>query len=161
MSRYAAQTSVSSDKTQAEIEKTLRRYGADEFARGWNADSVVLGFVAHGRQIRFTLPMPHRDDDEFRLTPSRKWEREPRAQEAAYEQAVRQRWRALLLILKAKLEAVESGIVSFESEFLSCTVLPSGQTVTDWLDPQIERAYQTQEMPELLPSTRPAIGGDR
>ena len=41
----------------------------------------------------------------------------------------RQRWRALNLAIKAKLEAVESGIVTFDQEFLAHIVGPSGQTV--------------------------------
>jgi hypothetical protein len=35
------------------------------------------------------------------------------------------RWRALLLMIKAKVEAVESGVVTFEDEWLAHFVLPS------------------------------------
>lgn len=33
---YAAATDVSSDRTRAEIEKTLLRYGAERFSYGWD-----------------------------------------------------------------------------------------------------------------------------
>ena len=48
------------------------------------------------------------------------------AQQAAWEQVCRQRWRALLLIIRAKLEAVASGITTLENEFLANIVLPDG-----------------------------------
>lgn len=58
------------------------------------------------------------------------------------EQAERQRWRALLLVLKAKLEAVESGIAIFESEFLANIVIDrAGHTVGDVLPEQIATIY--------------------
>ena len=62
----------------------------------------------------------------------------------------RKRWRALLLIIRAKLEAVESGITTLESEFLANIVLPDGGTVGQWLAPQIDAAYATVRLP-LMP----------
>lgn len=159
MSTYAASTSVSSDKSRAEIEKTLSRYGASQFMYGWDATRAIVGFVMHDRQVRFVLPMPSRTDSEFTLTPTGR-ERSPAQAEAAYEQAVRSRWRALALVVKAKLEAVETGIVGFEQEFLAHLVLPNGQTVGDWAEPQIAEVYATGAMPALMPGTGPrAIGG--
>jgi hypothetical protein len=77
--------------------------------------------------------------------------RSPDAQRKAYEQAERQRWRALALVIKAKLEAVESGITEFEREFMAHIVLPGGGTVGDWMLPQIEQAYSSGQMPAMLP----------
>ncbi len=151
MSRYAEGTAVSSDKSKAEIEHTLRRYGATAFMSGWDAGRAVIGFEMEGRRIRFTLPMPDRQAREFTHTPGRNLERHRDDQERAYEQAVRQRWRALALVLKAKLEAVAAGITVFEDEFLSHIVLPSGETVGQWLKPQIHLAYETKTMPPMLP----------
>jgi len=37
VSRYAEGTSVPADRSRAEIERTLTRYGADQFAYGWRA----------------------------------------------------------------------------------------------------------------------------
>ena len=75
------------------------------------------------------------------------------AQRSAWEQACRQRWRPLLLIIRAKLEAVESDITTLESEFLANIVLPNGGTVGDWLVPQIEEVYGTGRMPPMLGAT--------
>ena len=51
------------------------------------------------------------------------------AQRSAWEQACRQHWRALLLIIRAKSAAVESGITTLESEFLANVLLPDGGTI--------------------------------
>lgn len=150
MSRYAADTSVSSEASRAEIERTLVRYNADQFMYGWDRTQAVIQFRMENRHIRFLLPMPDRDDDQFKLTPAKRYERSPEDQMKAWEQACRQRWRALALVVKAKLEAVESGITSFEDEFASFIVLPNGTTVGDWLHPQIAQAYDTGTMPNML-----------
>lgn len=155
MSRYAADTSVSAEKSRAEIEATLRRYGADSFGYGWEVDRAVVQFRMLDRQVRFVLDMPDRNDRAFTHTPERKTARTPAQAEAAWEQATRQRWRALNLVIKAKLEAVESGISEFEEEFLAHVVLPDGSTVGQWMRPQIETVYATGRMPSMLPALGP------
>lgn len=151
MSRYAENTSVSSEKSRAEIEATLRRYGASQFMYGWDATSAVIVFQAHGRRVKFVLPMPDQNADEFRLTPGRKLERTTDQVLAAWEQACRQRWRALALVIKAKLEAVEAGITVFDDEFLAHMMLPNGSTVGEWARPQLAAVYESGTMPALLP----------
>lgn len=151
MGRYAKKTSVGSDRSKAEIERTLTRYGAEGFMYGWQGTTAIIAFKMMGRQVKFLLPLPDRFSKEFTHTPTRGTRRADSAAEGAYEQAIRQRWRALTLIIKAKLEAVESGITVFEDEFLAHIVLPNGLTVGDFMLPQIEEAYKTGEMPEMLP----------
>jgi hypothetical protein len=114
----------------------------------------MVAFTMTGRQIRFVLPMPDRGSSEFTHTPARKTRRTEDQIEREYEQAVRQRWRALALYVKAKLEAVETGIVTFDDAFMAYTVLPNGQTMGEWAQPQIEQAYEGGGMPKLL-----AMGG--
>jgi len=149
MTRYAATTSVSSANSKAEIEALVERYGAAQFVSGWSADKAVVGFTMRGRQVKFVLTMPDKGQKEF--THHSKGRRTPEAAIAQWEQACRSRWRALLLVIKAKLEAVESGISVFEDEFMANIVLPDGPTVGEWMRPQIARAYETREMPALLP----------
>jgi hypothetical protein len=153
MNRYAEQTSVSADRSRAEIERILQRYGASSFAYGWQGNEATIMFDKDGRRIRFNLPLPDKTSREFLLTPAKRQRRTPEQAHAAWEQATRQRWRALALLIKAKLEAIESNISSFESEFLNKTVLPGGMTVDTWLLPQIDQAYTTQQLPPLLPGT--------
>ena len=66
------------------------------------------------------------------------------------EQEVRRRWRALLLVIKAKLEAVESGISTMDSEFLAFVVLPSGMTFGEWAAPQLNDLAAKKKMPRLI-----------
>lgn len=150
MSRYAENTTVSSDKSRAEIERTLQRYGADQFMYGWQDGKAVVAFRMNDRHVRFTLTMPDRNDEEFTLTPSKKYYRDEDAAQKAWEQAGRQRWRALALAVKAKLEAVEAQIATFEQEFLAHIVLPDNRTVAEWVSPQIQTAYDSGKMPKLL-----------
>jgi hypothetical protein len=152
MARYAANTEVPSDRSRSEIERTLRRYGATAFAYGWEGNQAQVGFKLASRQIKFRLPLPDPASREFTLTPTGR-ERSAASAEEAYEQAVRQRWRALALVIKAKLEAVEAGISTVEREFLDAIMLPDGRTVGDWLGPQLGEVYAREAMPALLPGS--------
>lgn len=149
MAKYAAGTQVDSGRTRNEIEKTITRYGASSFAYGWDGTRAVIGFHMHDRQVRFVVPMPDRNDTEFTRTPTG-LVRSATAATQAFDQATRQRWRALLLVLKAKLEAVESGIVTWEQEFGMFVVLPDGRTVAEHTAPAIEAAYATDQVRPLL-----------
>lgn len=160
MAKYAAGTDVSSEKSRSEIERTLRRYGASAFAYAWEGNAAMIAFSLSDRHIRFRLPLPDPESLEFTLTPTGKT-RTATAAEAAYEQAVRQRWRALALVIKAKLEACEAGISTVEREFLDSVVLPNGSTVGDWLGPQIAQVYASKQMPALMPGTREDQDRDR
>ena len=150
--KYAETTTVSSEKSRNEIERTLTRYGAKGFMYGWQDNSALIMFKMENRQVKFILPLPEKESREFTHTPSRGARRTQEATNEAYEQAVKQKWRALALVIKAKLEAVESGITVFEDEFMAHIVLPNGQTVGTWMKPQIAKAYELGTMPALLPA---------
>jgi hypothetical protein len=147
--RYANTTEVSADRSRSEIERTLQRYGATSFAYGWEGDAAVIVFSMKSRRIQFRLKMPPRSD--FEKSPGGRRKRDASKQLAAWEQATRQRWRALSLLILAKLEAVESGIQTFENEFLGATMLPDGSTVGTWIAPQIDTVYASGKMPRCLP----------
>jgi hypothetical protein len=154
MAKYAATTTVTADKSRSEIEAALTRYGASAFAYGWQGERAMIEFAASNRRVRIVVPLPDRADKEFTMTPQRRTRSATEAQRM-FDQAVRQRWRALLLVVKAKLEAVDAGIATFENEFLAYTVLPDGSTAGDWIRPQIEAAYGSGRMPEMLPALGP------
>lgn len=149
MGKFAADTKVNSQQSRMEIERTLERYGADQFMYGWQESSAVIAFRAQDRRVRFILPLP--DRKERRFTHHSRGVRTDEAAAKEFEQAVKQRWRALALVIKAKLEAIESGISTFEDEFLSHIMLPTGETVGEWVKPQVKESYLTGAMPSLLP----------
>ena len=160
MARYAETTEVSSDRSRAEIERILERYGATAFMYGWDMQRAVISFDVAGRRYRIALPLPEKDDPTFTHSPTGR-QRASNSASAAYEQAKRQRWRALALWIKAVLEAATSGILTIEDALLPFTVLPNGQTAGQWLAPQIEKVYLTGYMPALLPLPRSQDQGDQ
>ncbi len=148
---YATSTSVPVDRSRAEIESLLRRYGASQFVSGWNVSRAAIGFVIGKLSVRFELPLPNPNDDVFAKTPAGRRRRNAADQMRAWEQACRSRWRALLLVIKAKLEAVEVGISTVEQEFLAWTVVPgTGETVYQQIGPKLLKAAETGQAPRLL-----------
>ena len=145
---YASTTTVSVESSRAEIERTLRRYKADAFAYATEGSRASVMFRIGGRQVRFLLTMPDMDHADF--TQHSRGRRAPDAAEKLWEQACRQKWRALNLVIKAKLEAVSAGITTIEDEFLAHTVLPDGSTAGQWMKPQIDEAYRIGVMPTTL-----------
>lgn len=150
MAQYAAQTQVSAEKSKFEIERTLQRYGATSFMYGTTASEAVVAFEAQDRRVRFRLPLPDRNSQAF--THSTRGLRTPDAAAGLWEQACRQRWRALALVIKAKLEAIEAGITTFEDEFLAHIMLPDGRTVGEHTKPAIALSYREGTMLPLLPA---------
>lgn len=154
MGRYASNTKVSSEKSRNEIERTLQRYGASGFGFWIENDSALVQFQIEKLKIAFKLPMPDRKSEEFTMSSHENdWQRKPLAAETAHrrwEQACRQRWRALALVIKAKLEAIDSGISTFEEEFMAHIMLPDGVTVGEKLVPGLTALKKTGDMPKLL-----------
>lgn len=150
MTRYAKETTVSAERSRNEIERTITRYGADSFGYGWQDDQAVITFRFDGKTVRFMITMPDREDDKFCFTTARRKLRSPEQRIVEWEKGCRQIWRALALVVKAKLEAVEAGIVTFEEEFLPYLVLPNGQTVAQHALPMVRQAYETGRMPTAL-----------
>jgi hypothetical protein len=155
MTRYASETEVSPDRSQAEIQRTLARYGATAYMIGWQGDRAAVGFDLRDRRYRIVLPLPPRQA--FEHTPVRGTRRSTSAAQTAWDQATRQRWRALALWIKATLEAAESGIVTIETALLPFVVLPDGSTVGERIGPQVATAYELGTMPSLLPGL-PELG---
>lgn len=132
MARYAEKTKVPVERSIGEIQKALTRYGADGFTYGVDGQRAAIGFRVEGRLVRIMMEMPDND------------------------QEIRQRWRAMLLAVKSKLECIEAGIETFEEAFLAHIVVPgkNGATFGQLMIPELTRAIETGEMPKLLPEGR-------
>jgi hypothetical protein len=133
---YAKDTSVPVTKSRAEIEQLLERHKAKQYGTAVDYDALLarVQFRLNDRVVRFVVTLP----DRKKLTQQK------------YEQGERQRWRALLLVIKAKLESVESSIETFEHAFLSQIVMPNDQTVAELINPLVAFAYKTGKMPPKL-----------
>lgn len=90
MAQYAKNTNVSSEMSRLEIEKILIKYGASNFAYATAQGQALIAFTMYGRQVRFLLPLPKRE--EYRYTPTGR-ERTENSQYDAWEQACRPRRR--------------------------------------------------------------------
>ena len=132
---YAKDTPVEVAETRHQIETLLHRHGADQVISGSGRVSAMVAFILAGRAVRVEMPLP--DPDDY-----------PRG---GVDQAIRERWRALFLIIKAKLVAVQSGVSNVDHEFLADVVVPdTGQTVGEIMAPKLIDAYANHP-PELLP----------
>lgn len=155
MPRYAENTSVSTDQSLLEVKRTIERYGATGFAHAFDViDGVrieLVEFKMRDRRARFILRLPDPNSKEFQYTPARQLRRTKQQAREAWEQATRQRWRALALTIKAKLESVEAGIETFDEAFMPQLVMSNNATVSQWMTPQIATMYREQRMPPLLP----------
>jgi hypothetical protein len=137
---YAEGTTVSVEKSRVEVEKILSRYGATQRGVMLAESMAQIAFVVEGAKYRIDVPLPHRDPD--KPPPGwHAWEeaRRERYRESHHEQACRERWRAIVLMLKAKLEVISLGLSTVEREFMADMVLPNGRTASQCL-PDIIRA---------------------
>jgi hypothetical protein len=154
---YAKGTEVAVEKTELEIKQTLKRYGATSFASFEAPGSALIAFEMQGRRVAFRLPLPQAGDRQFQKLKSTNQytdtpEKRAKASAAALDQACRERWRSLLLCIKAKLESVEAGIETFEDAFLAHIQMPDGLTVGEHVRPRLKQVYDGGEMKPLLPA---------
>jgi hypothetical protein len=147
MSKYADGTTVSVINSRIEVEKIILKYAGQgaELAYMQREGSADIVFAAHGRRVRFTLPLPTLDEAKKGAMGKRDYYeiKDVGRRQAWVERESMRRWRCLVLAVKAKLEVVESGIASFEEEFAANIVLPDGKTVGELIIPAIARAYET------------------
>lgn len=145
---FAENTTVPVERSRAEIERTLTRYGADAFGYATQGSKAMVQFTIADRHVRFVLELPDRNLRRF--THHSRGPRTPAAALEEWEQACRQKWRALALVVKAKLEATEAGISTIEQEFLAHVVLPNGSTVWETTTTAIARSYELGTVQPLL-----------
>jgi hypothetical protein len=151
---YAVDTDVPVERTRAEIERLIAKHKCSAYMSGTDhiERRAMVQFRAHNRIVRFVLQLPDPTDKQFARN-GRGLSRTPQQRQRACDQSERSKWRALLLVIKAKLEAVESNIATFEEEFLAHIVLPNDRTVAENILPMIARAYDSGVMPSrMLPA---------
>ncbi|GEL75460.1 hypothetical protein [Myxococcus virescens] len=148
---FAAGTTVAVSKTEAEIKDLLRSRGATRTAFAEEEGRAVVLFDLQDRRVKFTMPLPLPVHRSF-THDKRGKQRTQAAATRAWQQACREKWRALLLTMKAKFVSVDNQVETFEEAFLAHIVTPSGKTVGQHALPAVAEAYRTGTMPPLLPS---------
>lgn len=136
MKRYAARTAVPVEKTRGEIEKLIRANESTGFIYGSAVGKAMIGFEYRGRRIKFVVEMPIVNKGKTNKSNVAKEEK--------------RRWRSLLLLIKAKFESVNTGIVEFDREFLAHIVIEGDRTVGDTWVAQTREILSTAKLPPLL-----------
>lgn len=130
MGRYAERTAVPVGQSQEAVKRILKAAGSDQIAVYESAEKSAVAFRVEGRFYRITVPVDERQSNA--------------------QQEERRAWRLLLLLIKAKLEAVKEGTTTIEREFLADMLMPDGSTVAEWTAQPLALAYQKGEMPAQL-----------
>lgn len=161
MNRFASNTSVPVERSQAELQRLVRQHGASTVATMQTETGAVVAFQVGAYRVRLELDVPTTkrflDSAKHDKAPRGwlSWDEKRRLQWAReqVEQVERQRWRALLLVTKAKFELIAEGASSIEREFMADLLLPNGQRVEQWLVPQLKE-NEGRRMPPLLPGAQ-------
>jgi hypothetical protein len=132
MSRYAENTKVPVSSSRGEISGILTKHGVEN--QGWSTtprgDQLI--FELDGGTYRLTMTKPTaeslraRDGKQYAYPQNIDWETKA-------EQEWRRVWRANVLLLKAKLEFIDSGDTTITRELLPFRVLKGGKTLEEVL----------------------------
>jgi len=128
MSRYAEGTTVSVESSRGEITGILAKHGVQRMGWYTEPERDVLQFEIEGRGYRLHIDRPTAAEL-----------REQRGREYTYPHNVdwdkkaadewRRRWRANVLLLKAKLEFADGETSTVERELMPYMLLKDGRTL--------------------------------
>ena len=136
LGKYAANTTVPVERSRAEVERILTKYGATKFGTMSEETKVTIYFEVKGRQVQWSIPLPPKGKYRHAVD---------------HDREVRRRWRVLVITVKAMLEAVESKLLSFDQAFLSHIVIPgTARTLGETIVPKLDALYQGLSLPALL-----------
>jgi hypothetical protein len=144
---YAETTTIPLERSIAEIIGMVRKAGGTQVGQLDTGESYIIAFTLGERQMRFTVPLV----TEYK-GPSKAGNGREIDQARWIDQRNRQKGRALTLVIKAKLESVESGVETFEQAFLANIVVQGGMTVYERIKEPIALEYKTGDAQPLLPS---------
>jgi hypothetical protein len=122
--RYAEGTTVSVENSRGEISGILAKHGV--LKMGWSSEPVgdSLMFELGGYAFRFFIAKPT-------LLEIRQMFPNAYDEQKKLDGEWRRRWRANVLLLKAKLEFIDSGDTTLIRELLPYAVTQSGSTIEE------------------------------
>jgi hypothetical protein len=132
--RFAEDTKVSVGSSQGEIKDRLKAAGASRIAVFEEPEGSSVAFEIEARQYRISVPLPTGKNA---------------------QQEERRAWRLMLLLIKAKTEAIREGATTVEREFLADMLMPNGRTLHETAAESIRIAYESGKMPKSLMLTGP------
>lgn len=137
MSRYATGTTVPVDKSRGDISGILARYGVER--QGWvtGPDGDELMFELNGKRYRFQINKPTLEDAKRSYLDSGKseWGWNHQADQETWKQKEwMRRWRANVLLIKAKLEFADGGDTTLEREFMPYMLVDGKRTLGELVE---------------------------
>ena len=129
---YVRGASASCAASRGDIESLLAGAGAGQIRFVSEAGRTAISFTAGRRRFRIVLELPTGTGQG--------------AEDLRHERETRRRWHALALLFRAKVNAVESGVTSFEEEFLAYMLTPAGQSVYQKTRAMIAQSYRGREL---------------
>ena len=131
MARYAEGTTVTVESSRGEITGILAKHGVTRMAWGSEPEGDTLQFEIGGASYRFWIERPTAKSLHERWKAEGKSPQTlrflPNDNQVAAEW--RRRWRAHVLLLKAKLEFAASGDSTLAREFMPYLLLKNGRTL--------------------------------
>lgn len=132
--RYANGTAVTVESSRGEISGILAKHGVQRM--GWQTapDGDELLFELAGQRYMFRIKRPTLEEVKaMHLADGVDWRRvaDPQAKVAA---EWRRRWRAQVLLIKAKLEFADGGDTTVEREFLPYLLVDGRQTLAEFVE---------------------------
>lgn len=124
MARFAEGTSVSVESSRGEITGILTKHGVKRQAWASEPEGDTLQFELAGYNYRFSIRRP---------TTTEVWTMYPNARDIGpkVEGEWRRRWRANVLLLKAKLEFADGEASTVVRELMPYAVLKDGRTLEE------------------------------
>jgi len=122
--RYAERTRVTAAKSRADIEAELSKHDCDKIAVMSSATEIVFAFIKDAIQYKTGIDFPADDAREKK-----------------------RRLRTLFAYIKARLNAVEDGLVTFEQEFVGEVVTANGHTIREQA---LEQVQSSANLPTVL-----------
>lgn len=150
---YAEGTSVPIEKSMSEIVALIKKAGAQRVGQVEEPESIAVQFFMRDRMLRFRVRLTQPSEIPERMGNGQHRTAGQRRERAG--QRSKQRVRALLLVIKAKLESVESEVETFEEAFLANVVMSDGATLYERVREPIAVEYQAgKPHPMLLEAPR-------
>lgn len=145
---FAKHTDVPVERSKIELERLIGAMGATDYMPYTGEQGEKIFFKVRGILIRMEIPSIN--PDRFAKTPTGRERTLSQIQKLVQEERKRL-WRALILMVKGKWEAIQEGITTIENEFLPHMMLPNKQTVQEFLGPQLDSLLKTGKMLPMLP----------
>ncbi len=139
MTTYAKGTAVSVDRSMNEVRGLLMKNKAEAVAIVESQDAFQVQFVFDGHAYKFPIKYPNPQDPTIRLN-HKGWIKSEAQIQKSIDDEKRRLWRAMVLYIKAALEAHQNGLVNIKRSLMANMVTYSGKTIYQSLESNLDKA---------------------